>query len=54
MSKEEVIKLLKSKGIELSIDGCGCCQSPIVSIIIDGVKVVDDQSNYNIDMLTEK
>ncbi len=51
MSKADLIKLLRQRGIEISVGGCGCCGSPWVSIRIDGELVVDNVDEYKIDMV---
>ncbi len=46
MNKVEAIefveKTLHERGIDLWVDGCGCCGSPSVRASIDGVLVLDD------------
>lgn len=39
---EEVVAILKERGIELTLGGCGCCESPWFSVTIDGEEVYDD------------
>ncbi len=34
---------LRKRGIQISVDGCGCCGSPLVQVKIDGVLVVEDE-----------
>ncbi len=36
------VSLLEAKGVILTVDGCGCCGSPLVKLTIDGVDVVHD------------
>ena len=33
---------LRKRGIQISVNGCGCCGSPWVQLKIDGVLVVED------------
>ena len=33
---------LRKRGIQISVNGCGCCGSPWVEVKIDGVLVVED------------
>lgn len=44
---EKVGELLKERGIELSVYGCGCDGSPAVKIIIDG-EVICDELDFNL------
>lgn len=50
--KEEVIKILASYDIEMSIGGCGCCNSPWVTFIHKGEKIADDVTDFGFDMTT--
>lgn len=47
MTKQEVLDLLKTRGIELEIAACGCCSSPYVRIVVDGAEIVNEDY-YNI------
>ncbi len=42
-------ELLSRQGIEINIGGCGCCDSPWISVWHNG-EVVLDASNVNITM----
>lgn len=33
---------LRKRGIQISVNGCGCCGSPWVQVKIDGVLVVEE------------
>ena len=38
--RELVINALKAKGIRLYVGSCGCCQSPWLSLEVDGKIIV--------------
>lgn len=38
---DHALAILKARGIALDIYGCGCCDSPLVKIMVDGVEVLD-------------
>ena len=44
----EIAKILKERGIEIHVGGCGCCGSPWVTVIVDGVTLVDEEEDYKI------
>ena len=44
---KEIRDILRDRGIDLEITGCGCCDSPSVKLTIDGILLVDDGC-YNI------
>lgn len=46
--KREILDILKARGIELTVGGCGCCGSPFVSITIDGEVVIDNEDSCNL------
>ena len=52
MTREEIERLLRSKGVELNIGGCGCCGIPWVSIKIDGELVVKDVDEFKMEMIS--
>ena len=39
---ESVKHVLRSHGIQMDIDGCGCCGSPSVKVIYDGILIADE------------
>lgn len=49
--KEEALnkvkKILKANNIEMSVSGCGCCDSAVVSFSYKGNKILDDMGNAN-------
>ena len=57
MTREEKRKFLaetlRSKGITMSIHGCGCCGSPLVEVEVDGNKVIDEE-DFNFDMFKNR
>jgi uncharacterized Zn finger protein (UPF0148 family) len=40
---EEAKKLLKNNGFTMSIEGCGCCGSPWVTLHHNGKIIIDDE-----------
>ena len=42
MTKEELIEMFKEKGLTVTIDGCGCCDSPSVKVTSQG-RIFDDE-----------
>ena len=53
MTKEEKLELvkniLKDNHIEMSVGGCGCCQSPWVSFTYKGEEILDEEDNCSFD-----
>ena len=47
IAQKRLSSLLDDLGIELKIDGCGCCGSPRVSFSYMGEVVVSDMENFN-------
>lgn len=49
--KEEGIKkaveILRSLGVELSVNGCGCCESPWVDMKFQGETILTEADNCN-------
>lgn len=41
--EQRMIEILKSHGIEMKVDGCGCCGSPWVKFEYHGETIVDKQ-----------
>jgi hypothetical protein len=52
--KKQAIKALQRKGVRLNIGACGCCDSPWVSIEIDGELLIDDEDRFELDMIDRK
>lgn len=52
-NKEKIIKILKSHNIRMEIGGCGCCGSPWVSFEYNGEKIIDEESDFKINMFNE-
>ena len=42
-------KVLESRGIRMSISGCGCCESPRVKVEVDGKEIFDGE-NVDLEM----
>jgi len=54
MTDEErarVEKALLAKGVRMNIGGCGCCRSPWGTVEVDGVVIVSDVEDMNIEMI---
>lgn len=49
LQAKEMALILKLHGIELKIEGCGCCGSPGVSFKYKGDTIVDNVDNFNFD-----
>ena len=45
--KARVTEILKSAGIEMSVWGCGCNDSPLVSFSLNGEVILDDEGDFN-------
>lgn len=43
----EVEQILRSKGIEMQVDGCGCCGSPTVFFKYEDREFYDDRVDLN-------
>ena len=48
MTKADLVQLFKEKGITVTIWGCGCCGSPIVTVTSEGR--IFDGEDVNINM----
>jgi hypothetical protein len=46
---KQALKIMYERGIEIDISGCGCCDSPVVHLKIDGEPILLGQPNCNID-----
>lgn len=45
---ERVKEILKSHDIEMTVQGCGCCDSPEVSFKYKGEVIVSNAEHFNI------
>lgn len=43
-------KALRGVGVLLSVDGCGCCGSPVVTLTVGGVRLLDAEDDAVLDM----
>lgn len=50
---ERLNQLLKEKGVELEFYGCGCCDSPDVTIRIDGETLLESEQDVMFSNLGE-
>ena len=39
---DKVKEILASHGIEMNVHGCGCCGSPSVKFIYNGLEIIDE------------
>ena len=46
---KKVKAILVELGITMSVDGCGCCGSPVVSFSYNGQNIVKSESNFIFD-----
>ena len=46
----EFKRIMEESGIRIVISGCGCCGSPSVSMWYKEELIVDDESDFNINM----
>ena len=44
-------KILKKADIQMDIFGCGCCDSPWITMKYKGKTIIDDIGNCNIKMI---
>ena len=42
-TREEIIKILQEKNVEIKVEACGCCQGPWVTLQVDGVLLWNDE-----------
>ena len=52
--REKVIEILKKHNIKINVGGCGCCGSPWFSFEYNGEKIVDNESDFNINMIEDE
>ena len=52
--KERIAKELLARGIRINIDACGCCDSPWVSLEIDGELICEDVQNMDLCMIDDR
>lgn len=50
MDHDELVAVLKERGIELNLAGCGCCGSPWLEVKVDGKSVYEtDHATFTFD-----
>ena len=47
---DEVKRILSERGIEMNVQGCGCCGSPAVSFKCDGKLLVSRVDEFSFEM----
>lgn len=47
LTLEDVQRILKEKGITMSVAGCGCCGSPSVEFTCEGETFSGDDANFH-------
>ena len=50
---KKIKEILSKQNIKLSIRGCGCCDSPVVTFEYKGEKIIEDAGIFNIDMFSD-
>lgn len=52
-TRKAIKLILKAAGIKMSVSGCGCCDSPVVTFEKDGVRFADGEGNFRFDMFVD-
>lgn len=47
--KAKAVAKLKELGVELHIGACGCCDSPWVTLKVNGETLVDNADSFNLE-----
>ena len=48
---KRITQILKDAGVKISVGSCGCCDSPWVTLVVDGEKLTCE--GYSIDTIDE-
>lgn len=51
--RKRFTEIMEVNGIKIKIGGCGCCESPWVSMSYKGETIVDDAEFFSVDMFNE-
>lgn len=52
--KKKIYDILEECGIQLKIEGCGCCDSPEVTFIYKGETIVNEEGCFNFSNVGER
>jgi hypothetical protein len=48
---DKIKRILTSHGIQMSVEGCGCCDSPTVTFIYNDEVIVEWEAQFEFDNL---